>query len=531
MIYRIRAISKKNSSQCKKTLKNQFQSLSNNQQKYGVNNQMENTNGTRGRVRYFVALMCSMISSMYFVHRIILSTAIVAMVKHKNLEENHYRNYSTDSCPITSGSHNETDVFIEGELDWSSELQGYVLGAGFLGCIITQLPGGTFAEKWGAKRTLVIANILAAICTFITPMATWWNVYAVIFVQFLRGLTQGVNIPVTFVLMSNWFPRQERGFLSTLVLSGYAFGAAIAGVPTGLLCDVPQLGWPSAFYSGGVFAAIMSLLFAFTVYETPASHPTISQEELKYITEGQECDLSLARPPTPWKKILTSEPVYALVVGLFGQYWQVTYFLSVHPTYMGTILHFSMTKNGAASNIPISIKSVGGIIASFLTNWITKKKYVGVSALRKSFNFVGSLGFSACLLGAYWAGCDKLINIFCFTLSLFCSGAALSGAMITGGDMSPRFCGSLMGFATTIASTSAAIIPVMVGNLTENQTIEEWQIVFFISIAIVLSCGLIFNIFGSAEIQPWNDPESQDKLKAMEKEFELENSKSSVTRF
>lgn len=64
-----------------------------------------------------------------------------------------------------------------------------------------------------------------------------------------------------------------------------------------------------------------------------------------------------------------------------------------------------------------------------------------------------------------------------------------------------------------------------------QQTIEEWHTVFFISIAIVMSCGLIFNFFGSAEVQPWNDPEHRDHIKTVSEDSKCENKESSVTRF
>ncbi|GFS32385.1 uncharacterized protein NPIL_486751, partial [Nephila pilipes] len=68
---------------------------------------------------------------------------------------------------------------------------------------------------------------------------------------------------------------------------------------------------------------------------------------------------------------------------------------------------------------------------------------------------------------------------------------------------------SLTGVATTIASTSTFIIPVITGYLTTHETLVEWHSVFWISLAVVGSSGFIFIIFGSAEVQPWNFPEGE----------------------
>lgn len=51
-------------------------------------------------------------------------------------------------------------------------------------------------------------------------------------------------------------------------------------------------------------------------------------------------DFFFQRPKTPWWKLFTSIPVYALAYALFGQMWALSHFLSVHPSFLGTILHY-----------------------------------------------------------------------------------------------------------------------------------------------------------------------------------------------
>lgn len=43
-----------------------------------------------------------------------------------------------------------------------------------------------------------------------------------------------------------------------------------------------------------------------------------------------------------------------------------------------------------------------------------------------------------------------------------------------------------------------------------QQTLDQWNKVFFISGAISMTAGLIFCIFGSADVQPWNFETTQD---------------------
>ncbi|XP_054721311.1 sialin-like [Uloborus diversus] len=46
----------------------------------------------------------------------------------------------------------------------------------------------------------------------------------------------------------------------------------------------------------------------------------------------------------PWKAMLSSRATWALIVGLFGQFWFFYYFLSIHTVYLESALHFDITQ-------------------------------------------------------------------------------------------------------------------------------------------------------------------------------------------
>ena len=48
-------------------------------------------------------------------------------------------------------------------------------------------------------------------------------------------------------------------------------------------------------------------------------------------------------------------------------------------------------------------------------------------------------------------------------------------------------------------------MPVLVGYLTEGQDgLAPWYIVFYMTAAILLIEAVVFVLFGSGELQPWN---------------------------
>ncbi|XP_035224153.1 putative inorganic phosphate cotransporter isoform X2 [Stegodyphus dumicola] len=318
--------------------------------------------------------------------------------------------------------------------------------------------------------------------------------------------TEGLLQSATCILMASWFPRTERGFLSTFILSGLCLGAVVGGLLTGVLCNSTFLGgWPSAFYVFGGLGILLTLILIIFLYETPATDPRISNEELKHISGNQEQEIPYKRPPTPWLKLLTSVPVYALVFGMFGQVWSGVHFLSIHPTYLGKILHLPIAENGFFATAPFVLQAIFSLLGSSFSDWLNRKEYVGVDKVRKSCNLIACLGYSVCVWGIYFTGCRRTVNIAFSVLAMSFIGFGLAGSMIVPVDMSPTFAGTLMGIGGTISNTAGFILPVLTGFLTKNgQTTEQWNKVFLISVIVVLSSGIFFFFFGSAEIQPWN---------------------------
>jgi ACS family sodium-dependent inorganic phosphate cotransporter len=67
--------------------------------------------------------------------------------------------------------------------------------------------------------------------------------------------------------------------------------------------------------------------------------------------------------------------------------------------------------------------------------------------------------------------------------------------------------------------------PYMIGVVTPNRTILEWRNVFYISCGCLVVTNIIYVIWGSAKIQPWDDPlytKSKHAVKSNENEKDEE---------
>ncbi|XP_054711640.1 putative inorganic phosphate cotransporter [Uloborus diversus] len=454
-------------------------------------------------------------------HRINVSVAIVAMVRspeHENLSVPHDLNATQQMHHNNSQNEAQSKV----KYDWSSQMQGYILSAGFFGYVLSLIVCGKLAETFGPKVMLVSGTFFSSFTILITPLTPAVHVYFLIIIQCIRGIAQGFMTPSITVLSANWYPKAERGFLGGIGYTGLHLGRSFAGSLSGLICDsISMGGWPSVFYIFGGFGIIVSFIEIFIVYGMPKDDPRISRAELKYILANQENVLTRKRPPVPWKKIFTSVPTYALLFAFCGQFWAGIYFISSHSIFVADILKYPIAQNGLIVSMPyiIALVLVSGV--SYLSSWLNKKKHLSVNKVRKLWNFLGSFGFSICLIVIVTTKCEKIIGTVCSVLGIAFSSVSCIATMIVPVDMSPTFAGSLMGVATTVASFIGFSVPIVCGALiNEEQSVQQWTIFFILCIAIVQSSSIFFVLFGSAEVQSYNYS-NKDLPESLKKENNL----------
>ena len=83
-----------------------------------------------------------------------------------------------------------------GEFDWNPQVQSYIVGSFFMGYVVTQIPAGRMAERFGSKRLLSASILLASIFTLLCPIAARFHYLAFIGCRILIGLSE-VNIQLS----------------------------------------------------------------------------------------------------------------------------------------------------------------------------------------------------------------------------------------------------------------------------------------------------------------------------------------------
>lgn len=105
--------------------------------------------------------------------------------------------------------------------EWSEKLQGFILGAFFLGYLSFQIPNAHLAERTGGKFVMVAAQTITVAITFITPtIVKAAGGLGLIILRIVLGVFQAGFFAALTKIMSAWIPPKQRGKMGSLVFNG-----------------------------------------------------------------------------------------------------------------------------------------------------------------------------------------------------------------------------------------------------------------------------------------------------------------------
>ncbi|XP_031769341.2 vesicular glutamate transporter 1 isoform X1 [Galleria mellonella] len=433
--------------------------------------------------RYVVALLAFFGFFNVYALRVNLSIAVVAM-----------------SEPIETKLDNGTVVFIP-EFDWSTQTKGLILSSFFYGYLFTQLPGGWLAAKIGGNRLFAVGIGATSLLTLLTPPLAYTSTALLITVRVVEGLFEGVTYPCIHAVWSRWAPADERARLATLAFSGSYAGTVVSMPVCSLLAK--YTGWPGIFYVFGICGLVWTTIWWLVVKESPEKDPHITPAELKYIQDSrgtQAVDSSKVRHP--WKAILTSAPVWAIVMAHFSENWGVYTLLTFLPTFMKDVFKFETSQTGWVAAIPYLAMGIMLQVAGQLSDWLLRKSIMTRTNIRKLFNCGAFLSQTIFMVAAAYA--SSVVGCIVFlTIAVGLGGFAWSGFGVNHLDVAPPHASVLMGLSNTLATLPGILSPPLAGAIVQDNTAEQWRIVFFITSAIYLVGAIVYGMFASGEKQHW----------------------------
>ncbi|XP_046866055.1 putative inorganic phosphate cotransporter isoform X1 [Drosophila willistoni] len=391
--------------------------------------------------------------------------------------------------------------------NWDVSDKSMILSSFFWGYVVSQVPSGLLAKRFGAKLVLGLATAVGGILAFFHPLAAESGVISVCVLRVLTGIVQGTVYPCVHTLLAKWVPRTERGFLTTGIYSGAQFGTAVILGTSGFIFE-SGMGWPGLFYISGGLSLLWALLFFWQGANEPAQDKSITKVEREYIEALTGSNSSSQSMPVPWLSIFSSPAFYGLLAAHCGFTWGFYTLLTEMPTYMSSVLELNVKSNALLSSLPYFAMGVLCLVVSPISDLLINRGAISITTARKLFNSIGQYGPMACLIGlGYMTANEKTWAILLLTLAVGINAGCSCGYLINHIDLSPNFAGPMMGVTNGIAGITSIVAPLIVGAiLTDETDPSQWRVIFFITGGVYLLCNSLFLVLGKATVQPWNAP-------------------------
>ncbi|CAH9087029.1 unnamed protein product [Cuscuta epithymum] len=391
--------------------------------------------------------------------------------------------------------------------------KGMILSSFYYGYACSQVPGGWAAQRIGGRRVLLLSFVLWSLTCALVPLDPNREVVLVI-ARLLVGVAQGFIFPSIHTVLAQWVPPHERSRSVSLTTSGMYLGAAMGMLilPTLVKFRGPQ----SVFLAEAALGGMWSLLWLRFSSDPPHSaHPKATAagygETLLPLKGSVKMKVEHGgnpnrSPKIPWKQIVLSLPVWAIVVNNFTFHYALYVLMNWLPTYFELGLQISLQDMGSSKMMPyfnmFVFSNIGGVAAD---HFITKRIF-SITKTRKLLNTLGFVvaSFALMALPLFETPSGAL---FCSSVALGFLALGRAGFAINHMDIAPRYAGILMGVSNT-AGTLAGIVGVdLTGRLLESAkrsrldltSAESWMAVFTIPGFLCIFSSFIFLLFSTGE--------------------------------
>jgi ACS family sodium-dependent inorganic phosphate cotransporter len=342
--------------------------------------------------------------------------------------------------------------------------------------------------------------------TFITPLAAL-SLPLLIAARIGMGLGEAAMFPGAYSLFGRWIPPAERSRSVALLLSGVPVGTVFALLTSGWI--VAHFGWASVFYLFGASGVAWVVIWIIEARNDPAAHPriTIAERDMlmalqtsaaSQVTTGGAAvgdAINNTTQTVPWKRLLTTPAVWALIINHFCSNWGLYMLLAWLPSYFRRALGFSIEYAGIYAAAPWLIMFLTINLSGWIADVMTRRG-VGLTFIRKSMQTFGLAGSSLCLLLA-GSSASTTTSVLLMCGALGALGFTWSGFLPNHLDIAPRFAGVLMGITNTAGTVPGIIGVAITGWLVDVS--GSYNSAFALAAAVNLFGLIVWLIFATGK--------------------------------
>lgn len=317
---------------------------------------------------------------------------------------------------------------------------GIALSAFFWPYALLNVPAGTLADKYGAKKVLGWSVAIWSIFSGATGLAKSFP--SLVIARIGVGVGEAAGFPVVAKVVATNIPSEQRGSAIGIIWMGIRLGAAAAPVLMAAL--IHGWGWQTAFVVTGIGSLLWCVLWYFGYKEKDAPGGTRKE-----------------KVTIPWRRLLTSRATIGLVITKFFQDYLLYMFLTWVPSYLAMERGFGIMKTGVYASLPW----LAALVAQPLCGWVSDRLMrsgMSLTMARKSV-MVSAQVLAASVMAVGYIQ-DPVIAVCVLSLSIAAEAGAGGLVWVLLTEVAPeKHTASMGGIMNTSGAIAGVLSPIITG--------------------------------------------------------------------
>ncbi|KAJ9545173.1 hypothetical protein OSB04_024880 [Centaurea solstitialis] len=377
---------------------------------------------------------------------------------------------------------------------WSSSFLGIVQSSFLWGYIFSSVIGGALVDKYGGKRVIAWGVALWSLATLVTPWAANHSTTSLLAIRAFFGLAEGVALPSMNILLSRWFPCNERATAVGLSMGGFHLGNVVGLVLTPIVMSSVGLSGPFILFSS--LGLLWLTMWTLRITNDPQESPSISNSELRLIQAGKSNAPPLKKGEFPPLRLLLSKmPTWAIIFANVTNNWGYFVLLSWMPVYFKTVFNVNLKQAAWFSAVPWGTMAFSGYVAGAASDYLIKEGH-SLTFVRKVMQSIGFIGPGLALLSLNYAKTPVIASVT-ITIALSLSAFSQAGFLLNMQDIAPQYAGFLHGISNS-AGTLAAIIST-IGTGYFVQWLGSFQAFLTVTAGLYFVTAIFWNVYATGE--------------------------------
>jgi ACS family D-galactonate transporter-like MFS transporter len=352
--------------------------------------------------------------------------------------------------------------YIRHDLGLSASSMGLLFSSFFWSYAAFMMPSGVFVDRVGPRVAYALATCAWSLVTAGCALARGF--VDLVGLRLLLGAGQAPAYPSNAKVVSEWFPRRERAFATSIFDSGSRVGNLLCLPIVGTI--IGAVGWRRSFVLISALGVLWTVAWL-RLYRSPRQHPTVSPAEVALI-EADRAEAPDAGEPVPrWRDLFRYRALWGMMLGFFCFNFVIYFFITWFPSYLVQERGFTLLKLAGWGMVPPACAVLAGYLGGIVSDRLVRRG-VGLTAARK-IPIVGgmvlssSIGLAVLAPTAMWA---------LALLALSYSGLAFAAAGIWSlpADIAPsrRTVASIGGIQNCASNLAGITSPTFVGYMVDR---------------------------------------------------------------